>query len=166
MIRVFVTIGIVIMLLFGTAHTSRELWSLERRVDYAELIIVGELGNAKRLFSIEFESYMDGLGADHWHYKVGPISIDQILKGHLSDGELRDSSISIALADGLEKEGKDVIRFPGRPTAHDGDKGIWVLKHGVFIGSWGFATYDCFLPIDSLDTVKAVIERLRQKPDR
>jgi hypothetical protein len=161
--RYFTTIGIVIFLLSSTGYAARERWILAKRVDSAELIVVGELGRVERNFSIVFESLMAGLGADHWHFKVGSISIDHVLAGHLSPGELRDSIVSIALADGLENQGKHVTRFPGRPTAYEGDRGIWLLKRGVFIGHWGFATHDCFLPLDSLEAVKLAIERLKQK---
>jgi len=157
MIRGVITIGIVIILMTSTGRAARERLNLERRITAAELIVVGELGTLKSQFSIVFKSQMGGIGTDQRNYKVGLISIEEVLMGELSPVELRDSLVGIALHESYEKDGKHVIMFPTPSTAYTGDKGVWLLKRGHFVNYYGLATFDCFLPLDSLDAVKKVL---------
>jgi hypothetical protein len=156
------TIVILIVIFSTPGRTARELQSLEERIERTELVIVGELGATEKKFSIIFDDYMDGMGADQWNFKCGVIAIDQVIMGELRQVPSPDPVIWVALHAGLQRDGKHVTRFPNPPTAHEGDRGIWLLRRGQFIKYYGLATYDCFLPIDSLEAVKAAIERVQR----
>ena len=142
-------------------RTARELQSLEERIERAELVVVGQLGTTEKRFSILFDNYMDGMGADRWNFKCGVLTIDQVVMGELLQVPSPNPVIWVALHAGLEKDGKHVTRFPNPPTAYEGDTGIWLLRRGQFINYYALATYDCFLPIDSLEVVKTAIERVQ-----
>lgn len=166
MISRLVTILIGLLVLSVPARTTRELQSLAQRIEKSELIVVGKLGSVEKKFSIVFDDYMDGLGADRWDYKWGIITIDSVLIGELPRGALKDPMIGVALHAGFVKDDRRVTRFPTPTSANEGDEGVWLLRRGQFIGYYGLATYDCFLPIDSLEAVKAALERVQNNGRR
>lgn len=146
------------LLLPSVAHGTRVFESLEERLKKADVVIAGTLSDVRRSFSIVFED-PKAMGGDRWNFSVGLIEIEDVLMGKLPSGA---RVTSFAFWAGSTREGRPVVISMPPPLFHEGDRGIWILRRGIFIGHYG-ADYDCFLPLESAAEVKNAIANIQKQ---